>query len=134
MSESGKAITLLNVARHERCILTIFSILGGHQYPVFASTQSEGQALMIPAALFKHLVDESGSLGGHVFQSLSGRLTGILTTFDRIIFQRMDKRIAQLICLLALALLNKLTQYTPFVTLKRPRNGAAFFILIQTGA
>ncbi|MEO1889841.1 MAG: Crp/Fnr family transcriptional regulator [Cycloclasticus sp.] len=97
MGESGKEITLFNVTRHESCILTIFSILGDHQYPAFASTQSELQALMIPAALFKHWVDKSDSLREHVFKSLSGRLTDILTTFDQVMFQRMDKRIAQFI-------------------------------------
>lgn len=97
MSESGKEITLFNVTKDESCILTIFSILGDHQYPAFASTQTELHALMIPALLFKKWVDESGSLRDYIFQSLSGRLTDILTTFDQVIFQRLDKRIAQFI-------------------------------------
>jgi CRP/FNR family transcriptional regulator len=97
MSESGKEITLFNIRKHESCILTVFSILGEHQYPAFASTQTELQALMVPAKLFKQWTDNSSALRDHIFHSLSDRLSDILTTFDQVIFQRMDSRIAQFI-------------------------------------
>lgn len=97
MGQSGKEVTLFNIADNESCILTIFSILGQRQYPAFASTQSELTALMVPAAAFKKWVDEHGALRDFIFLSLSGRLTGILDTFDQVIFQRMDSRIAKFI-------------------------------------
>jgi len=97
MSESGKEITLFNIKNDESCILTIFSILSQQKYPAFASTQSDITALMIPAALFKRLADEHSSLRDHIFLSLSSRLTDILNTFDEVIFQRMDSRIAKFI-------------------------------------
>lgn len=97
MSESGKEITLFNIENGDSCILTIFSILSQQQYPALASTQSDITALMIPAALFKKLVDEHSSLRDHIFLSLSSRLTDILNTFDQVIFQRMDSRIAKFI-------------------------------------
>ena len=95
MNEAGKEITLFNIAENESCILTIFSILSQAYYPAFASTQSELQALMIPAAPFKKWVDEHSVLRDHIFLSLSGRLTDILNTVDQVIFQRMDSRIAK---------------------------------------
>jgi len=97
MNEAGKEITLFNIADHQSCILTIFSILSQAQYPAFASTQSELQALMIPAAPFKKWVDEHSVLRDHIFHSLSGRLTDILDTVDQVLFQRMDSRIAKFI-------------------------------------
>jgi len=97
MSESGKEVTLFNITDNESCILTIFSILSEKKYPAFASTQTELTALMIPAPPFKQWVDEHGSLRDHIFTSLSGRLTDILNTFDQVIFQRMDRRIAKFI-------------------------------------
>ncbi|ORU92281.1 MAG: hypothetical protein A6F70_02465 [Cycloclasticus sp. symbiont of Bathymodiolus heckerae] len=97
MSESGKEITLFNIADNESCILTIFSILSQKKYPAFASTQTELTALMIPAAPFKQWVDQHSALRDHIFSSLSGRLTDILDTFDQVIFQRMDSRIAKFI-------------------------------------
>jgi len=97
MSDSGKELTLFNITDNESCILTIFSILNQDSYPAFASTQSELTALMIPAASFKKWVDIHSSLRDHIFLSLSGRLTDILNTFDQVIFQRMDSRIAKFI-------------------------------------
>jgi len=95
MNEAGKEITLFNITDNESCILTIFSILSQADYPAFASTQSELQALMIPASHFKRWVDEHSVLRDHIFLSLSGRLTDILNTVDQVIFQRMDSRIAK---------------------------------------
>jgi len=86
MNEAGKEITLFNIAENESCILTIFSILSRARYPAFASTQSELQALMIPATPFKQWVDEHSILRDHIFHSLSGRLTDILNTVDQVIF------------------------------------------------
>jgi len=97
MNEAGKEITLFNITDNESCILTIFSILSQADYPAFASTQSELQALMIPAAPFKQWVDQHSVLRDHIFLSLSGRLTDILNTVDQVIFQRMDSRIAKFI-------------------------------------
>lgn len=97
MSDSGKEVTLFNIHEHESCILTIFSILSQKSYPAFASTQTELQALMIPSAKFKKWVNQHSSLRDYIFQSLSGRLTDILNTFDQVIFQRMDSRIANFI-------------------------------------
>ena len=97
MNDSGKEVTLFNIHENQSCILTIFSILGQKQYPAFASTQSELHALMIPSVRFKQWVDEHSVLRDHIFQSLSARLTDILDTFDQVIFQRMDSRIARFI-------------------------------------
>lgn len=97
MNDSGKEVTLFNIHDNQSCILTIFSILGQKQYPAFASTQTELHALMIPSARFKQWVDEHSILRDHIFHSLSGRLTDILNTFDQVIFQRMDSRIARFI-------------------------------------
>lgn len=97
MNESGKEVTLFNISDEQSCILTIFSFLGQQHYPAFATTQSDVQALMVPSAPFKKWVDSHSALRDHIFQSLSGRLTDILNTFDEVIFQRMDKRIANFI-------------------------------------
>jgi len=94
MSDTGKEVTLFNIHEQQSCILTIFSILSQKSYPAYASTQTELTALMIPSALFKKWADEHSVLRDHIFQSLSGRLTDILNTFDQVIFQRMDSRIA----------------------------------------
>jgi CRP/FNR family transcriptional regulator len=97
MSDTGKEVTLFNIHEQQSCILTIFSILSQKSYPAFASTQTELTALMIPSALFKKWADEHSILRDYIFQSLSGRLTDILNTFDQVIFQRMDSRIARFI-------------------------------------
>ena len=97
MSDTGKEVTLFNIHEQQSCILTIFSILSQKSYPAFASTQTELKALMIPSALFKKWTDEHSILRDYIFQSLSGRLTDILNTFDQVIFQRMDRRIARFI-------------------------------------
>jgi CRP/FNR family transcriptional regulator len=97
MSDTGKEVTLFNIHEQQSCILTIFSILSQKSYPAFASTQTELKALMIPSALFKKWTDEHSMLRDYIFQSLSGRLTDILNTFDQVIFQRMDRRIARFI-------------------------------------
>lgn len=97
MSESGREVTLYNVEQNESCVLTIFSIVTQTSYPAFASTQTDIKGLMIPAAPFRNWIDKHGCLRDHVFHSLSGRLNDILETFDKVIFQRVDTRVAQFI-------------------------------------
>lgn len=97
MSESGREVTLYNVEENESCVLTIFAIVTQTSYPAFASTQTDIKGLMIPAAPFRNWVDKHSSLRDHIFHSLSGRLNDILETFDKVIFQRVDTRVAQFI-------------------------------------
>ena len=95
MSESGREVTLYKVEEDESCILTIFSILTDKSYPAYASSQTEIKVLMIPSKPFKQWINENSSLRDHIFDSLSGRLNDILETFDKVIFQRVDTRVAQ---------------------------------------
>jgi CRP/FNR family transcriptional regulator len=97
MSESGREVTLYNVEKDESCVLTIFSIVTQTSYPAFASTQTDIKGLMIPATPFRCWIDQHSFLRDHVFNSLSGRLNDILETFDKVIFQRVDTRVAQFI-------------------------------------
>ncbi|MGH1366284.1 MAG: Crp/Fnr family transcriptional regulator [Calditrichia bacterium] len=92
--DTEREITLYHVTRQQSCILTGFCLLSHNMFPAFATAESDVQAVLIPADLLRDWVARYDVWREFLFASMSVRLTEILTTLEKIAFQRLDSRIA----------------------------------------
>lgn len=94
ISENGREITLYEISPGETCILNASCILSRSRYPALAQALSDGEALLMPEAVFRRLVRESDEMRAFIFSLFSDRLSLIMELVEEVAFGRMDERLA----------------------------------------
>jgi len=94
IGESGREITLYHFGNGESCILTANAILSRRSFPAIATVESEAEAVMIPADVFRDWIKRFDLWRDFIFKLLYDRLSTMMAIIDEVVFQRMDKRVA----------------------------------------
>lgn len=97
ISESGREITLYHVNKNESCILTAFCVMSKIDFPAFAVAEQDLEMLLIPSHIMQDWINRHEIWREHMFKTLSIRLSEILLTLDKALFQPLDSRIADFI-------------------------------------
>lgn len=94
LGESGREITLYRIEKEESCILSASCILSGIDFPAMAESESETEAVVVPADKFREWVRKYPFWQNFVFNLLAKRLDVIIAVIEEVAFKRMDSRIA----------------------------------------
>lgn len=94
IGETGREITLYHINPGESCILTASCLMSEVNFPAFAKTETEVEAIVIPAFIFKHWIKSYPFWQEYVFNLLSRRLGAIISVVEEVAFRRVDSRIA----------------------------------------
>ena len=94
IGESGREITLYHLEKGDSCIMTASCIISKKAFPAFAITESEVEAIIIPANSLRKWVTHSPIWQNYIFGLLSLRLTNVIEIVEEVAFRRMDCRIA----------------------------------------
>jgi CRP/FNR family transcriptional regulator len=97
IGETGREITLYRFGSGESCVLTANAILSHQTFPALATVESDVEAIMIPADIFRDWIDRFEPWRNFVFDLLAQRLANMLVVVDEVTFRRMDARLATLL-------------------------------------
>ena len=97
IGETGREITLYRFGSGESCVLTANAILSHQTFPALATVESDVEAIMIPAGIFRDWIDRFEPWRNFVFDLLAQRLANMLVVVDEVTFRRMDARLATLL-------------------------------------
>lgn len=92
-SESGREITLYEIGPGDTCILNASCILSNTGYPANALSLVKTEVLLLPAPIFRQLLDTYQEMRLFVYAMLSYRLTSVMSLVEEIVFNRMDNRL-----------------------------------------
>jgi len=94
---SGRELQLYRVMPGESCILTSSCLLGNNPYQARGVTDQAVEIIMLPAALFHHLLAQNAAFRQYVFQLFTERLTDMMELVTAVAFQKLDQRLAALL-------------------------------------
>lgn len=94
LAEQGREITLYRVEPGECCILTASCILSGLEFPAFAISESELEAVLIPPARVVAWMDDHPQWRNLIWQLMASRLAGVISLVEEVAFRRVDRRLA----------------------------------------
>lgn len=94
-AEGGREITLYEIGRGETCILNASCILAKMPYPANAVAVKEGGMLLVPADIFRRLMDADEGMRDFVFEIMSRRLATMMILIEEVAFGRMDIRLKE---------------------------------------
>lgn len=96
-SENGREITLYRVETSSSCILTASCILRATEFPATAITETEVGALFIEAGQVRFMANNNQVWRNYLFELVSDRLASVICLVEEVTFQRMDKRLINLL-------------------------------------
>ncbi len=99
LSEDGRYLTLYRVRPFDTCFLTISCILNGTTFPAVATIEEDLEGLLIPASKVMQWMTESNDWRDFIFRHMAKRLCGMVELTDSIAFDKLNKRLANWLCL-----------------------------------
>lgn len=95
LGESGREITLYRVEPGESCILTASCIMSDVEFPAFAATETEVEAIVIPPSVLHRWVSQYEVWSEFLWGLLASRFSEVISLVEEVAFQRVDKRTAE---------------------------------------
>ncbi len=95
IGETGREITLYRLERNESCVLTASCILSQRPFPALAITETQVQAILIPAPVLRQWVAQFDGWRSYIFDLMAHRLATVITTVEEVAFGRLDARLAR---------------------------------------
>lgn len=93
LSETGREIVLYRVQNEESCLLTTANLLAQEKYSVSAVTETEVEAILLPAASFDAGLQKSPEMRRFVFNNFSHRMAEFFVLIRELAFETLDVRL-----------------------------------------
>lgn len=94
-SASGREIVLYRIGPGESCLLTTSCLIANTDYTVSAITESDAEAIALPARAFHAAMDASAAMRQFVFRNYSRRMADFITLIRELAFDTLDRRLSQ---------------------------------------
>jgi len=95
LAANGREIVLYRVKSGESCVLTTSCLMASNDYPAQGITETEVEAVMIPARAFHDALTQSEGFRAFVLEGYGKRLSDLLTVIEDLAFRRLDSRLAE---------------------------------------
>jgi len=95
---SGRELQLYRVIPSESCILTSSCLLGETCYQARGVVEQASEMVLLSIDTFHHLIANHEDFRKYVFQLFSDRLTGLMHLVTAVAFQKLDQRLAKVLC------------------------------------
>ncbi|WP_370225023.1 Crp/Fnr family transcriptional regulator [Pararhodobacter marinus] len=92
---SGREILLYAIEPGQSCIQSTLGLMGDEPYTGEAITVRDTRLALIPAPLFRALMDRSGPFRAQVFHAFATRMSEMTQLLERVAFTRVEARLAQ---------------------------------------
>ncbi len=94
LSDSGREITLYRISSGDSCVLTAACMMSDIQFPAIAVTETDAEAVVIPARQAREWMSGSKPWSAFIFGLIAKRLVDVISVLEDVAFHRMDERIA----------------------------------------
>lgn len=94
---NGREITLYNVGRGECCFLTASCVMRHSPFPAIAEVEEDVEAVLVPSVIIHDWIKKYEIWTEYLFSLLTNRLSNVTLVLNQIAFERIDKRIAELL-------------------------------------
>lgn len=97
LSDGGKEITLYRLFERDICLFSASCIMNNIQFDIHIEAEKDSRVLVVPAALYDRLMQQSLTVANYTNQLMSSRFSDVMWTLEQVLFKSMDVRIAQLL-------------------------------------
>ena len=94
LSEEGREITLYRLFALDMCLFSASCVMRSIQFDVSIEAEKDSQLWVIPAALYKELMDSSAPLANYTNEVMAARFSEVMWLMEQILWKSLDRRLA----------------------------------------
>lgn len=93
-SDEGREITIYRLFERDICLFSASCIMRNIQFEITIEAEKDSEVLVIPAELYKKLMEESAPLANYTNQIMASRFSEVMWLIEQIMWKSFDKRLA----------------------------------------
>lgn len=97
LSEEGRELTLYRLLERDICLFSASCVFNGISFEVMVSAQEDTDTVIIPASVFKGLMDESAAAAMYANRLMASHFSEVMWLLDQIQNKKLDSRLASLL-------------------------------------
>ncbi|MDD3400474.1 MAG: Crp/Fnr family transcriptional regulator [Eubacteriales bacterium] len=94
LSNEGKEVTLYRLFERDMCLFSASCMLNSIQFDICIEAEKDTQLWVIPAEVYKKLMDSSAAVAGYTNQLMATRFSEVMWLIEQIMWKSVDKRLA----------------------------------------
>ncbi len=94
LSDEGREITLCRFFEMDICLFSASCVMPNMQYDILIEAEKDSQIWIIPACLYKNLMDESIAVANYSHNLITNHFSELMWLMEQIMWKSFDKRLA----------------------------------------
>ena len=94
VSKDGREITLYRLFERDMCLFSASCIMNSIQFDINISAEKDTELLIIPADIYKSIMDTSAPLANYTNEVMASRFSDVMWLIDQVMWKSFDKRLA----------------------------------------
>ena len=94
LSDEGREITLCRFFEMDICLFSASCVMPNMQYSILIEAEKDSELWIIPACLYKNLMDESLAVANYSHNLITNHLSDFMWLMEQIMWKSFDKRLA----------------------------------------
>ncbi len=94
LSEDGREVTIYRLLDRDICLFSASCIMPGIQFEVIIEAQKDTVLWIIPAHIYKRLLEQSAPLANYTNEIMASRFSDVMWLIEQVMWKSLDKRLA----------------------------------------
>ena len=94
LSDEGKEITIYRLFEMDICLFSASCMMNSIQFDIVLEAEKDSQVYIIPADIYKDLMESSAALANYTSQIMASRFSDVMWLIEQIMWKSFDKRLA----------------------------------------
>ena len=95
LNEEGREVTICRFFEMDVCLFTAACVMPNMQFDIFIEAEKDTEIWIIPACLYKNLMEESLVLSNYAHDLITGHFSELMWLMEQIMWKSFDKRLAK---------------------------------------
>ena len=97
LNDEGREITICRFFEMDICLFTAACVMPNMQFDIFIEAEKDTEIWIIPACLYKNLMDESLVVANYAHDLITNHFSELMWLMEQIMWKSFDKRLAKLL-------------------------------------
>lgn len=95
LSDEGREVTVSRFFERDICMFSVSCAMPDMQFDIMIETEKDTECWILPACMYKNLMDESLAVANYTSSLISRHLSELMWLMKQIMWDRFDKRLAK---------------------------------------
>lgn len=95
LNDEGREITICRFFEMDICLFTAACVMPNMQFDIFIEAEKDTEIWIIPACLYKNLMDESLVMANYARDLITSHFSELMWLMEQIMWRSFDKRLAK---------------------------------------